>query len=59
MLVSDLGDDPHEGWHVVTEADGRVIVFLTVAGRAVALRLGVATFRRPLRTAVGRSLPFR
>ena len=58
-VKSDLGDDPHEGRHVVAKADGRVIIFLAVAGRAVgvALRPGVAAFRCALLVAVG-SLAF-
>jgi hypothetical protein len=46
MLISrsDLGDDPHEGWNVVTEADGRVVFVPALAGRAslVARRARVA-----------------
>ena len=52
---SDLGDDPHEGRHVVAEADSGVVVFLAVAGRAVAVALwpGVATFRSARFIAIG------
>ena len=42
VSASDLRDDPHEGRHVVAEADGCVVFFLTVAAWPVALRTGVA-----------------
>ncbi len=55
-LESDLGDDPHERRHVITKANGGIVVFLVaLAGRAavVSLRPGVTTLRCALLVAIG------